>query len=454
MARLRSLMHNKQEKKLSKNFNPTNVFISHMGSRGEGVSSLLTEFNHIEKEYNFFIPFSLPNETINIKPEHISSEGVRANILEIINPSHERVDPQCKHFFKCGGCILQHWDFQHYTKWKVKKIKMPMSLISQETEIKSIITSPLKSRRHAKFVAKKTKSNLLIGFNEYRSNFISEIDECIILDEKLVNLLQNIKEPLNKILQIGQTINIHANVLDYGIDLLIDGIENISYSSLLHFNESLIKKNIIRLNRTRKDKSNDLLFVTEKVTLSNISFSSYMLPPPGSFLQATKNGELTIIQSVLNGLEKLGNNINVCELYAGAGSITLPLLSKGFQVSAYEISNDAIIAINSAAKEQGFVNKVKAVTRNLKNNPLTFLELNKFDAIVIDPPRTGAQPQFINIAKSQVSTVISISCNINSFIKDAKILFENNYELKWVQPIDQFLFTQHIELVGLFQLRA
>jgi 23S rRNA (uracil1939-C5)-methyltransferase len=179
-----------------------------------------------------------------------------------------------------------------------------------------------------------------------------------------------------------------------------------------------------------------------------------MLPPPGSFLQATKNGELTIIQSVLNGLEKLGNNINVCELYAGSGSITLPLLSKGFQVSAYEISNDAIIAINSAAKEQGFVNKVKAVTRNLKNNPLTFLELNKFDAIVIDPPRTGAQAQFINIAKSQVSTVISISCNINSFIKDAKILFENNYELKWVQPIDQFLFTQHIELVGLFQLRA
>ena len=454
MARLRSLMHNKQEKKLSKNFNPKNVCISHMGSRGEGVSRLLTEFNYIEKEYNFFIPFSLPYETISIKPEHISSEGVRANILEIINPSHERVDPQCKHFFKCGGCILQHWDFHHYTQWKVKKIKMPISLISQETKIRTIITSPLKSRRHAKFVAKKTKSNLLIGFNEYRSNFISEINECIILDKKLVNLLQNIKEPLNKILQIGQTINIHANVLDYGIDLLIDGIENISYSSLLHFNESLIKKNIIRLNRSRKDKSNDLLFVTEKVTLSNVSFSSYMLPPPGSFLQATKNGELTIIQCVLNGLEKLGNNINVCELYSGSGSITLPLLSKGFQVSAYEISNDAIISINSAAKEQGFVNKVKAVTRNLKSNPLTFLELNKFDAIVIDPPRTGAQPQFINIAKSQVSTVISISCNINSFIKDAKILFENNYELKWVQPIDQFLFTQHIELVGLFQLKA
>ena len=454
MARLRSIMQSKQGKKLYKNFNPTTLSISHMGSRGEGVSTLLTEFNYIEKEYNFFIPFSLPNEKITVKPEHISSEGIRANILEIINASQERVEPECKHFFKCGGCILQHWDFQHYTQWKFKKIKMPISLISKETEIKSIITSPLRSRRHAKFVAKKTKSNLLIGFNEYRSNFISEIDECIILDKRLLDLVKNIKEPLNKILQIGQIINIHANVLDFGIDLLIEGIENILYTSLLAFNESLIKKNVIRLNRTLKDKSNDLLFVTEKATLSNTPFFSYMLPPPGGFLQATKNGETTIIQSVLNGLEKLGDKIHVCELYAGSGSITLPLLSKGYQVSAYEINNDAINAINLAAKEQGFGNKVKAVARNLKNNPLTFLELNKFDTIVIDPPRTGAQSQFINIAKSEVPVIISISCNINSFIKDAKILFENNYELKWVQPIDQFLFTQHIELVGLFQLRS
>ena len=454
MARLSIIMQQKSKKKLSKNFNPSTLSISHMGSRGEGVSTFFTEFNYIEKEYIFFIPFSLPKEIITVKPDHISSEGIRANIVEIINVSKERVEPKCKHFFRCGGCILQHWNFKHYSQWKFKKVEMPISLISKEVEIKLIITSPFKSRRHAKFVAKKTKANLLIGFNEYRSNFISEIDECIILDEKLVSLVKNIKEPLNKILQIGQTINIHANVLDLGIDLLIEGIENIPYTSLLAFNQRLMKKNVIRFNRTLKDKSNDLLFITEKASLSNALYSSYMLPPPGGFLQATKNGELIIIQSVLNGLEKLDNSIRICELYAGSGSITLPLLSKGFHVSAYEINNNAINAVNTAAKEQGFGNKVKAVVRNLKINPLTFLELNKFDVIIIDPPRTGAQSQFINIAKSKVPLVISISCNINSFIKDAKILFENDYELTWVQPIDQFLFTQHIELVGLFKLKA
>ena len=110
-------------------------------------------------------------------------------------------------------------------------------------------------------------------------------------------------------------------------------------------------------------------------------------------------------------------------------------------------------AIDIATKEQNLANKVKVYTRNLKTNPLSSFELQLFDVIIIDPPRSGAQSQFVNIAKSQVPLVISISCNINSFIKDAKILFESNYELKWVKPIDQFLFTQHIELVGLFELR-
>ncbi len=123
------------------------------------------------------------------------------------------------------------------------------------------------------------------------------------------------------------------------------------------------------------------------------------------------------------------------------------------QEEAYEINIDSIKAINLAAKEQGFSNKINAFSRNLKNNPLTHIELNKFDVIIVDPPRSGAKIQFEKIALSKVSIVISISCNINSFISDAKILLQNNYELKWIQPIDQFLFTPHIELVGLFLLK-
>ena len=91
--------------------------------------------------------------------------------------------------------------------------------------------------------------------------------------------------------------------------------------------------------------------------------------------------------------------------------------------------------------------------RDLKNFPLTSDELSKYDAIIVDPPRSGAKLQFMNIARSNVSIIVSISCNVNTFVRDAKILIESNYELKWVQPIDQFLFSAHVELVAIFQLK-
>ena len=128
-----------------KNFSSKTVEISHVGSKGEGTSKLYTEFDYIDKEYVFFIPFSLPSEKIIVQPISKSSEGVRGNILEIINSSTERIEPQCNHFFKCGGCILQHWKFESYNKWKINKLSFPINLISPETEIKSMITSQLKS---------------------------------------------------------------------------------------------------------------------------------------------------------------------------------------------------------------------------------------------------------------------------------------------------------------------
>ena len=172
-----------------------------------------------------------------------------------------------------------------------------------------------------------------------------------------------------------------------------------------------------------------------------ILYSSTIFPPPGSFLQATIDGENAIIETVIKGLEKINKKKLVCELFSGCGTITIPLLSRGFKINAYEIDTQSVKAINFASKKQGYGNKVNSQSRNLKNNPLTSEELNKFNAIIIDPPRSGAKSQFLNIAHSKVPIIISISCNINTFVRDAKILIENNYKLKWVQPIDQFLFT-------------
>ena len=439
--------------KLQKNIDNKLLTIKYIGSRGEGVSNLTTEINYRVNNYTFFIPFTLPDEIVIVKPTLYNSEGVRANLVEIKSPSPKRIDPKCEHFFQCGGCLLQHWNFEDYISWKLEKISLPILKISPTTMMKAIKTSSIKSRRHAKFKAKKYKSNTIIGFNEYRSKFITKIKECLIIESKLQRFIHDLEKPLHKLLGIGDEIDVHANLLDNGIDLLISGIDEIDYHKLNIFVDAISKSSVIRFHRKLKDNTNELLFTTDLSSLSNKSFSSITFPPPGGFLQATIEGENAILESVMLGLNENKKTKLICELFCGSGTITLPLLKKLYQIHAFELDKESLKSLDIAARKESFGNRVKTKVRDLKNFPLTSDELSKYDAIIVDPPRSGAKLQFLNIARSNVSMIVSISCNVNTFVRDAKILIESNYELKWVQPIDQFLFSAHVELVAIFQLK-
>ena len=443
---------NKLEK-LKKNINNKLLTIKRIGSRGEGVSNLTTEINYRKSDYTFFIPFTLPDEIVVVKPTLYTNEGVRAELVEIKSASPKRVDPKCKHFFQCGGCLLQHFNFEHYSSWKTNKVALPILKISPTTTIKAIKTSPKKSRRHAKLKAKKYESITIIGFNEYRSKFITKIEKCIIIKSELEKLIHDLEKPLHKLLEVGNEIDIHANLLDNGVDLLIGGIEKINHHKLNIFIEAISLSSVIRFHRRLKDNTNELLFTRDLSSLSNKSFSTITFPPPGGFLQATVEGENAILESVMQGLNENKKTKLICELFCGSGTITLLLLKKHYQIHAFEIDKESLKSLEISCKNQGFGNKVKTKNRDLKKFPLTSDELYKYDAIIVDPPRSGAKLQFLNIARSNVSIIISISCNINTFVRDAKILIESNYELKWVQPIDQFLFSAHVELVAIFQLK-
>ena len=439
--------------KLQKNIDNKLLTIKYIGSRGEGVSNLTTEINYRVNNYTFFIPFTLPDEIVVVKPTLSNSEGVRANLVEIKSPSPKRIDPKCEHFFQCGGCLLQHWNFENYTSWKIDKISLPIFKISPTTIVKEIKTSSIKSRRHAKFKAKKYKSNTIIGFNEYRSKFITKIENCLIIESKLLRFIHDLEKPLHKLLGVGDEIDVHANLLDNGIDLLIGGIDKIDYHKINIFIDAISKSSVIRFHRKLIDNTNELIFTTDLSSLSNKSFSSITFPPPGGFLQATIDGENAILESVMLGLNENKKTKLICELFCGSGTITLPLLKKSYKIHAFELDKESLKSLDIAARKESFGNRVKTKVRDLKNFPLTSDELSKYDAIIVDPPRSGAKLQFLNIARSNVSIIVSISCNVNTFVRDAKILIESNYELKWVQPIDQFLFSAHVELVAIFQLK-
>jgi len=443
---------NKKKKKLSSNFSLISLDITDVGYKGEGIAKLITELNFEEKDYNFFVPFALPNEKIIAKPTQIFSKNVRAELVEIIKPSPERVNPQCEHFFKCGGCMLQHWRFEHYNNWKMNRVTSSIHQISSNTIIKKMVSSSQNSRRHAKFTAKRNKSKLIIGFYEHKSHFVTEITECLILEKSLIRLIQDLRKPLEEIIKIGDIIHIHANLLDNGIDLLIDGLADVSFKKFSELNKKLIENKVIRVHRRLNNKILDLIYITDRISLSNNVFSSVIYPPPGGFLQATVSGENTIIKCVMDALENYNKKTYICELFCGSGTITLPLLLQNFRINAFELNTESLHSIDLASKGKPFNNNIKTYTRNLKSKPLTVKELENYGAIIIDPPRSGAHTQFLNIAKSKVPLVISVSCDINTFVRDSKILIENNYNLKWVQPIDQFLYSPHIEVVGFFEL--
>ena len=334
----------------------------------------------------------------------------------------------------------------------MNRVTSSIDILSSKTKIKKMISSSLNTRRHTKFTAKRNNSKVIIGFYEHKSHFVTEIQECLILEKSLIKLIQDLQKPLEEILNIGDTIHIYANLLDNGIDLLIDGLAGLSFINLSRLNEKLIENNVVRAHRRLNNKILDLLFVTDKTSLSNNNFSSVIYPPPGSFLQATLCGETAIIKSVIEALRNFNKKKIICELFCGSGTITLPLLLQNFRINAFELNADSLDSIDLAKKGKPFKNNIKTQTRNLKSKPLTASELKEYGAIIIDPPRSGAQLQFLNIAESKVETVVSISCDLDSFVRDSKILIENNYILKWVQPIDQFLYSSHLEIVGFFQL--
>tara|TARA_B100000900_G_scaffold147697_1_gene125255 strand:+ start:425 stop:1759 length:1335 start_codon:yes stop_codon:yes gene_type:complete len=443
----------KMLKKLKKNTDNKLLTIKHIGSRGEGVSKLTTDINYRKSDYTFFIPFTLPDEEVVVRPIFSTSEGIRANLVEIKSPSPKRIDPKCQHFFKCGGCLLQHWNFEDYSCWKVNKISLPILKISPTTNIKPIKTSSIRSRRHVKLKAKKNKSNTIIGFHEYRSKFITKIEKCIIINLELENFIHVLEKPLHQLLGVGDEIDIHVNLLDNGVDLLINGIDKIEYHELNTFIETISTSTIIRFHRRLKDNTHELLFIRDLSSLSNKSFLSTTFPPPGGFLQATLEGENAILESVMQGLNENKKTKLICELFCGSGTITLPLLKNNYQIHAFELDNESLKAVDITSRKEGLGNRVITKVRDLKKFPLTPDELTKYDAIIVDPPRSGANLQFSNIARSNVPIIISISCNVNTFARDSKILIESNYELKWVQPIDQFLFSAHVELVAIFQLK-
>lgn len=392
--------------------------IVEMGARGDGIAE--------EAGERYFVPFSLPGEVVTAEPVDRRGEGTAARLLEVLAPSRHRVTPPCKHFGICGNCALQHWRLDAYADWKI-------ALIGRALSQQDIVAPPFETmlqgrpgeRRRADIVVRRG----LAGFHERGTHNSFNVEECHVLRPALVGLLP----VLRTILPGDSSADAVVNETDSGLDVLIRPHKRSKLS--LADNQKLVAvahaAGLARLSWGDRANPDPIAMMRAPV----ISFGDVSVKvPPGVFLQATRRAEQamrTAVATWLPGVRK------VADLFAGVGALTL---GQPFRTTLFESDKPAVDAIA----------KLGAVRRDLFRNPLAAIELKPFDAVVLDPPRAGAAAQVAEIAQSRIGRVVYASCDPGSFARDARVLTSAGYRLEKLMPIDQFLWSGHVELISLF----
>ena len=352
-------------------------------------------------------------------------------------PNHQQ--PPCRHFPECGGCQLQHVADDAYRTYIVERIAGALAQHGLETEIRAPHLSPPRSRRRATLRALRVGQGAVVGFNAARSNRIVDMRECHILRPELFALVEPLRRLLADMVQPRRTAEIQLTLGDQGVDVGLSGIraEGLSAAeSLTAFGEAH------RLARLSVDEGHgpEVRYEPEPAT---VTLSGIPVPlPVGSFLQATADGEAALVGAIR---EVVGEALRVADLFAGLGTFAFALNG---QVTAAEASRDAMAALQAGARRAGRL--VSAEHRDLYRRPYDTKELAAFDAVVLDPPRAGAEAQAKQLAASAIARIAYVSCNPATFARDAAILVGGGYRLEWARPIGQFRWSTHVELAARF----
>jgi 23S rRNA (uracil1939-C5)-methyltransferase len=346
----------------------------------------------------------------------------------------------CAHFGFCGGCSLQNLSPPDYRAHKRNTVVAALAraglaeIVAEETLLVSERT-----RRRAVFKFGKQKGEVVVGFHAARSHEIADMQECLVLAPALFRLAGDLRRALAPILSDGEKGEVHATETDTGLDLAFRSPRKLSPALTASIAQAFTGLQVARI-----------IFNGEILLEQNIPRVAFdgiaVVLPPHAFLQSTREGEAALTARVLALTEGAKT---IADLFSGMGTFTLPLARRA-KVLAVEQDARALVVLAEAARKATGLKPVVTETRDLFKTPLTPLELNRFDAVVLDPPRAGAEEQAKSLALSKIKRVVYVSCDAASFARDAAILVKAGFRVGPVTPVDQFLYSDHIELVGSF----
>ena len=403
--------------------------IERLSWQGDGVTTVRNE--------DVFVPFSLPGEIA----EGDIANGICEN-MRILEPVSERVKAPCRHFKKCGGCILQHADDALLADWKMKLVQDTLALNHVKTTFRPIQVSPAHSRRRAVFSARRTKKSAEVGFHKRNSDVLINLLECTLMHPQIIAGFDAFREIAKLGCSRKDEIRIGATVTENGLDVDVVEAKELEPKQTESLAQMAALHGFARISWNSEVLA-QLKLPTQKFGVAHV------IPPSGSFLQATPQGEHALVSA---SLETLGKCKQVLDLFSGSGTFTFPL-SQISQVHAVETQPEMLDALNAGWRQAVGTKNVTTEVRDLFYRPLLLDELKKYDGVVIDPPRAGALEQVKILAQSNIGKISFVSCNPATFARDAKILINGGYALNWVQVVDQFRWSAHVELVAEFELK-
>jgi len=405
--------------------------IARLAHRGDGIADTPSG--------PLYVPYTLPGETVTVGPA--PGQPDRRNLLTVESASPERIAPICPHFGVCGGCAMQHWQTDRYREWKRELVVTALAQAGIDAPVDALIDAHGDGRRRATLHARRDSSGKPeVGFSAARTHDLVPIDACPVLAPSLGGALEAARAIAEALSSQGKPLDIQATATEGGLDVDVRGSGELNSARMAGLARVAQAHRLARLTRHGE-------LIAQNAPPAVTMGRAKVALPPGGFLQATAAGEAALAELVL---AHTGKAKSVADLFCGVGPFALRLAERA-RVAAFDLDAAAVNALQQAAKGVSGLKPVEASARDLFRRPLMTKEMTKFDAVVFDPPRQGAQAQAAELAKSKVPLVVSVSCSAATFARDAKLLLDGGYRLKRVTPVDQFRYSPHVEIVARFE---
>jgi 23S rRNA (uracil1939-C5)-methyltransferase len=404
------------------------LVIERLGHRGDGIAG--------GADGPLYVPGALPGETVEVA--EVAGHPDRRRLVRVAAASAERIAPICPHFGVCGGCAVQHWDAARYRAWKRDLVITALRQAGLDAAVGDLIDAHGEGRRRAVLHARRGGHDVLeVGFSAARAHHIVPIDRCPVLAKSLDGALGAAWALAETLGPAKKPLDIQITATDAGLDIDVRGSGPLPAPLMTALARVAQERNLARLTRHGE------LIAQQRPPTLRIGNATVPLPP-AAFLQATAAGEAALAGLVLAAC---ADAAIIADLFAGIGPFALRLAERA-RVLAVDDDEAALAALKRGAGTATGLKPVDAETRDLFRRPLAAAELKRFDAVVFDPPRQGAQTQARELAASGVARIVAVSCNPATLARDASELVGAGYRLLEVTPVDQFRYAAHVEIVA------